>query len=136
MISADVYAAEATVVPGRRFRDIAAVQDYLDSLTASDWWSERFPGVTRIEAVPIRSSSVDAVGRPEMGRSAGVIGLTPRGRVELTVLHEVAHAVCPPAVGHGPLWVRTYLELAYRSMGTGTWSDLHRAFTEQCVDIG
>lgn len=28
-----------------------------------------------------------------------------------TVIHEVAHALCPPRTGHGPLWKRTVRQL-------------------------
>jgi putative metallohydrolase (TIGR04338 family) len=131
-----VYAAEATLDPGRTFGTIVQVQEYVDALCASDWWSERFPGVVRIEAVSIRSRCAQAVGRPEPERNAGVIGLTRVGRKELTVLHEVAHALCRPDTEHGPDWVRTYLELAYRIMGTDTWAALRGAFVGRSVDIG
>ena len=131
-----VYAAEATLDPGRAFGAVVQVQDYLDALCANDWWSERFPSVVRIEAVGIRSRCVEAVGRPDPDRNAGVIGVTAPGRKELIVLHEVAHVLCCPDAGHGPHWVRTYLELAYRLMGTKTWSMLRAAFLTRGVDIG
>ena len=131
-----VYGAETTLDPGRTFTAIAQVQEYVDALCACDWWSERFPGVVRIEAVGIRSRCVEAVGRPEPQRNAGVIGLTRDGRKELTVLHEVAHVLCRPDAGHGPDWARTYLELTYRVMGTDTWATLRSAFVARGVDIG
>jgi putative metallohydrolase (TIGR04338 family) len=131
-----VYAAEATLDPGRTFGAVGQVQDYVDALCANDWWSTRFPGVVRIEAVGIRSRCAEAVGRPEPERNAGVIGLTRDGRRELTVLHEVAHVVCRPDAEHGPDWARTYLELAYRVMGTDTWAALRSAFVTVGVDIG
>ena len=131
-----VYAAEATLDPSRALGTVVRVQEYLDALCASDWWSERFPGVVRIEVVGIRSSCVEAVGRPEPERNAGVIGVTPDGRNELTVLHEVAHVLCRPDAGHGPDWARTYLELAYRLMGTDAWAALRDAFVSRGVDIG
>ena len=136
MSAATVYVAESTLDPGRAFATIENVQAYLDTLCASDWWSERFPGLARIEAVGIRSRSVEGVGRPELERNAGVIGVTPVGRRELTVLHEVAHVVCRPSAGHGPEWARTYLEIVYRVMGTDTWTALRTAFVTRGVDIG
>ncbi len=131
-----VYAAETTLDPGRVFAAVVQVQDYLDALCANDWWSARFPSVVRIEAVGIRSRCVEAVGRPDPDRNAGVIGVTADGRKELIVLHEVAHVLCRPDAGHGPDWVRTYLELAYRLMGTETWAMLRAAFVTRGVDIG
>lgn len=131
-----VYAAEATLDPGRSFGAIVQVQGYLDALCASDWWSERFPRVVRIEVVGIRSRCTVAVGRPEPGRNAGIIGLTRDGRRELTVLHEVAHAVCRPDAGHDPDWARTYLELTYRVMGTEAWAALRGALIAGGVEIG
>lgn len=136
MSAETVYAAETTLDLGRAFGAIVQVQEYLDALCARDWWSERFPGVVRIEAVGIRSRCVEAVGRPEPERNAGVIGVTPDGRKELTVLHEVAHVLCRPDAGHGPDWARTYLELAYRLMGTAAWVALRDAFVTGGVDIG
>jgi putative metallohydrolase (TIGR04338 family) len=130
-----VYAAESTLDPGRAFETIERVQEYLDVLCTFDWWSERFPGVIRIEAVGIHSCCVEGVGRPELERNAGVIGVTPVGQKELTVLHEVAHAVCRPSAAHGPEWARTYLELTYRVMGTDTWLALRDAFVTREVGI-
>lgn len=131
-----VYAAENSLHPGQHFGDIAQVQEYVDALCSSDWWSERFPGVVRIEAVAIRSRCVDGVGRPEPEHNSGIIGLTRDGRKELTVLHEVAHAVCRPDAEHGPEWVRTYLELTYRVLGTDSWAALRDAFIARGVDLG
>jgi putative metallohydrolase (TIGR04338 family) len=131
-----VYAAETTLDPGRAFGTVVEIQDYLDALCANDWWNERFPGVVRIEAVGIRSRCVDGVGRPDPDRNAGVIGMTADGRKELIVLHEVAHVLCRPDAGHGPAWVRTYLELAYRLMGTEAWARLRTALVARGVDIG
>ena len=131
-----VYAAEATLDPGRAFGAISQVQRYLDALCASDWWGERFPGVVRIEAVGIRSRCVEAVGRPEPERNTGTIGITPDGRKELTTLHEVAHVVCRPDAGHGPEWVRTYLEIVYRLMGTEPWLALRDALVSRGINIG
>jgi putative metallohydrolase (TIGR04338 family) len=130
-----VYAAESTIDPGRAFETIDGVQEYLDVLCSFEWWSGRFPGVIRIEAVGIRSRCVEGVGRPELERNAGVIGVTRVGQKELTVLHEVAHAVCRPAAAHGPEWARTYLELTYRVMGADTWSALRDAFVTRGVGI-
>ena len=131
-----VYDAEATLDPGRAFDTIGKVQEYLDALCAGDWWSERFPGVVRIEAFRIRSRCVEGAGRSELDRNAGVIGLTRAGQRELTVLHEVAHAVCRPEVGHGPGWARAYLELTYRVIGTDSWVALRDALVTRGVDIG
>ena len=131
-----VYAAEATLDPGRTFGGIVQIQEYLDALCSSDWWSERFPRVVRIEAVGIRSPCVEGVGRPEAERNAGVIGLTRAGRKELTILHEVAHVLCRPEAAHGPEWTRTYLELAYRAIGSEAWAALRNAFVARGVDIG
>ena len=131
-----VYAAEATLDPGRAFGTIGQVQEYVDALCARDWWSERFPGVVRIEAVGIRSRCAVGAGRPEPERNAGVIGLTRDGRKELTVLHEVAHVLCRPDAAHGLEWARTYLELAYRVMGSDAWVALRAAFVAWGVDIG
>jgi putative metallohydrolase (TIGR04338 family) len=131
-----VYAAENTLDPGLAYDSVVQVQEYLDSLCATDWWTRRFPNVVRVEAVRIRSRCLEAVGRSEPERNSGVVGITTGGQRELTVLHEVAHVVCRPDARHGPAWARTYLELVYRVLGTETWAALRDAFLNRGVDIG
>jgi len=120
--------AEASVDQGMFFEDLSAVQSYLDALTASAWWEARFPSVARIEAAPIKSTTVAAVGMREAWRRAGVVGVTRRGMTETTLLHEAAHAVCGVGAGHGRQWARTYLELVFRKMGERAWRELRAAF--------
>lgn len=36
--------------------------------------------------------------------SHAYVTLNDRANVEDTIRHEIAHALCPPAAGHGPVW--------------------------------
>lgn len=46
---------------------------------------------------------------------------------EQTLLHEIAHALCGPDIGHGPLWRRTARRLGYtggRTLSGASMDDL------------
>jgi predicted metal-dependent hydrolase len=43
------------------------------------------------------------------------------------VLHELAHLLCPPEVGHGPRFADVLLTLVRHEMGFNAYADLHAA---------
>ena len=119
-----LYAAEAESISGlgTRWRRVADAQASLDRLICCAWFTERWPhclGVT-IErrargAVWSTCQRLDADG--PAGRSTeGVILLAGPLR-QPVVLHELAHLLLPPDVGHGPDFAETMLSLVRHEMG-------------------
>ena len=130
-----VYRAQARCTSGRAL-DVADVQAYVDRLTSSDWWDERYRQVVRVEVTTIaEDNEFNALGRADHDHGGGVIGLKASKPVsERTVLHEVAHTITPG--GHGPSWVRTFLELTYFVRGSDAYTELRTAFVAEGVDVG
>ena len=127
-----VYDAEEATSRGRQFANIEDVQAFVDSVTASDWWTESYPDVARIDVVKQRENS------PCIGTITGNIGkiaLNTYGFCERVILHEVAHTV-EPNVGHNGPWVRAHLNLTYRMRGSDAYMDLYNAYTAEGVDLG
>lgn len=136
-----VYAAQARCSAGAQL-SLEAAQAWMARVVNVDWWPERFPSVESIE-----------VGRMDhRQRWGGVSGFDPEcncGLIEVrdntserTLVHELAH-VCAQAElggdlggGHGPHFVRTYLELMYRLLGQEAWMQLREAMLAEGVDIG
>jgi len=125
-----VYTAEGRVSEGRRFMDHDAAQMFVDSLTASDWWTDCYPDVSRIDVVRQRENSPNVA-----STTSNKIGLNSYGLCERVILHEVAHIV-EPDVGHNGPWVRAFLNLTYRTMGSDSYMELYEAFTNEGVDLG
>jgi putative metallohydrolase (TIGR04338 family) len=107
-----VYASEEAALAGagKEFRNLREVRAYVDDLTASDWWADRWP---HIEAIP--------VSRTRSGRFSGY-AVEGSGEIRLgslrepVVLHEVAHVVTP-GTGHGPAFVDALLALVRERLG-------------------
>lgn len=118
---------------GRAFDSIEDVQQYVDALTASDWWT--FDHVRRVEVFALRPTHRSTAGCAVTAheKSAGAIHIAPSGMNESTVLHEVAHTVCHEGAGHGPKWVQAYQTLVYRVAGPQAYLVLHQAFQDAGV---
>lgn len=127
-----VYAAEGSALRGlgRRFGNVHAIQAYLDDLTSSDWWVDRWPDTPSIRVRRMRSEKWGGVAR---AKSAEII-ISYGSANEATVLHEVAHVVCGED-GHGPVFCFTLLDLVRREMGFHAYGSLASAFRRAgCLD--
>lgn len=127
----NVYSAENGLNHGRKFDSLHEVQDFVDSLTASDWWFA--PQIRRVEVSRLRSTKWAGVGNNCEECSAGSIALTTNGQDELTILHEVAHCITHKGGGHGPEWVQNYMKLVFHVMDAKAYPTLYAAFKNQGV---
>jgi len=129
-----VYRAEARCGHGEKFTSVESAQRYVHGLMASDWWTERnyslHIGQRDIEVLSVTGKW--SVANPE----ASVIGLSPNGLDEASVLHEVAHCVAHRDAGHQGPFVRTLLEITYLTRGVAAWTELQLALLAEGADIG
>jgi putative metallohydrolase (TIGR04338 family) len=119
-------------------------QDYVDHITSSIWWSDRCPiELTSITVVEVPDKDVggmasveDDCGRIVLGR-----GRVNANRVALSdpwvILHELAHLlVIDPSDGHhGPRFVRSYIDLVERYLGTDAAAELARQCQQANIRI-
>jgi putative metallohydrolase (TIGR04338 family) len=135
---AALYAAEAGCLDGqgRRWQRLADVQAYVDELTTSSWFFERWPWFVRCQIERRGSGSVwstcerlDRDG-PDGRATEGVILLAARSLTQPVVLHELGHLLLPPDSGHGPDFAQTLLTLVRREMGFVAFADLFEALRE------
>ena len=127
-----VYDAESTTALGRTFASIEDAQVFVDSITASDWWTDCYPDVVRVDVTKQRENS-PCIGTVE--GTVGIIALNSYGLCERVIIHEVAHTVEPKA-GHTGPWVRANLNITYRVRGSDAYMDLYNAYTAEGVDLG
>lgn len=132
---ARVYEAQCDVSRGVVFTNITAAQDYADALTATRWWTERYPEIVRLEVQAIRSTKWAGCSESDTDRNCGVIGLASSGLHESTLLHEAAHCVTPVESGHEWPFTRALLEITYLRRGTEAYQALREAFLRHGVDI-
>jgi putative metallohydrolase (TIGR04338 family) len=132
---ASLYVAEAETLDGRgrRWHRRAEVQAYVDTLIASAWFTERWPDLLRCTIERRGSGSVwstcdrlDASG-PGGAATEGVILLADGCLTQPVVLHELAHLLLPPHVGHGPVFAETLMTLVRHEMGFFAFADYYYA---------
>lgn len=131
----------------KRWEDFMPVAHYYGSLMATEWFSRRWPAFRELRLI-YRKGTRNAWGSPKFTISDGVvegsvtlghwaIGQHREGRNkeggEAVALHELAHAICPKAHWHSPLWARTYLELVKFRMGAAAGRTLKAGFDEHKV---
>lgn len=126
-----VYAAEAALRShGRRFKDVRAIQAYLDTLTGSDWWIDRYPTTPRVLASRMSSKRWAGVASAKDPHITIAYGSAE----EAVVLHEVAH-VLTPTEEHSPVFCFTLLDLVRENMGFHAYGALLSAFRSAgCLD--
>ena len=89
--------------------NIHSLRAWVDGITSSDWWRQRYPGVHSVEVKDGRRRR-RACGWREGTR--GTISLPRRSRQQSSILHELAHVVINNTVAaHGPMFVQHYLAL-------------------------
>jgi putative metallohydrolase (TIGR04338 family) len=128
-----IYLAEWAVDDSdRKFESIPAIQAFVDKLLAEAWTRRRF-GNRKVE---VR----DGRGRSRAGGSTqGWITLPKWARRDLTICHELAHALGPHharEAAHGPEFARRLLELVSHIMGEEAGARLRQRYTEARVKVG
>lgn len=129
---AALYAAEGRALAGvgLRWRRVADAQRYVDALLDRDWFGDRWPQLVRCtverRARGARWSTFQALDHdgPDGTATEGVLLVAPTGLDQPTVLHELAHLVCPPETGHAPPFARALLSLVRHEMGFFAYADL------------
>lgn len=134
----EVYAAERLVRKGRRFDSQAAIQRWVDEeIVDTPWWHERFPQVITIECPTVnRQGTSGSVGKLH-DDGVGQIEMHPNHWRELYVCHEIAHVTADAegSTAHDPIFMRHYLELVYRMMGSEVWMELRQSMIDHGVVI-
>lgn len=131
------YRAEWAVqntLPQKTFADHKELALWFRGIMESDWFQRRFPhfftltlkylpGSQAAYAGPIEqkgvrepSGYVEHVTRGRIVYSTWAMGVKGKGGGELTMLHELAHAIIPTAHRHDRRWVRVLLELVKHYM--------------------
>jgi putative metallohydrolase (TIGR04338 family) len=139
----EVAGSRITVPPERHFGDLPGVQRYVDAVLALDWVVRRWPGPA---AVPVtvreRRGATKAHYAFDPAAGRGTIAVPVRGfdsrwaLRELVVLHEIAHHLTSPDVGHGPDFTACLLALADGVMGAEIALLLRVAWADQGVPVG
>ena len=134
---AAVYAAEAATISrcGRKWSNVRGAQSYVDELVTSPWFFDRWPFLVRVtierRGSGARWSTFHALdtGGPGERPTEGVLLLAGPGYRQATVLHELAHLLAPPGVGHGPEFTEVLLELVRQEMGFFAYTELRAALS-------
>ena len=127
-----VYEAQAHVSVGATFTSYATAQDFANALTSSDWWGQAYPFIIAIE-VQDAPEGEPATGRYDESLRVAVVQI-PRSMLnERVMLHEVAHAIAPEGSGHNARWVREFMALMSRALGSDRYLELFNAFKEHSV---
>jgi len=130
----NVYMAQEYVSKGRFFTSYEDAQIFADSLTSSSWWGEAYPFIVRIEIQDAPEGEPATGAYDEDVRVA--VAQIPRSMLcERTLLHEVAHAIAPVEAGHNKRWVREFMTLMYRALGSDRYLELFQAFTNHNVEM-
>lgn len=130
----------------KRWDDFLQVAHYLGTLMETEWFGRRWPDFRELRVI-YRKKKRNACAGPKLSASTGVmegsmtlsrwaIGDNPGKRKdggEAVILHELAHAICPRAHQHSPLWARTYLELVHFRMGAASADLLKKGYDEHKV---
>lgn len=132
---AALYAAEDETIAhlGVRWRRCGDAQAYLDRLIASAWFFEHWPGFLRCRVARRGAGSRWSTcerfdtGEPAEAGTGGVILVADGCLTQPVVLHELAHLLLPPDVGHHPAFAETLLTLVRREMGFFAFADLSNA---------
>jgi putative metallohydrolase (TIGR04338 family) len=132
---AALYAAETRAIDraGLRWRRLAHAQAYLDDLVSSAWFFDRWPTLLRctVERRGARSvwstcHHLDHDG-PGATTTEGVILVADGSLAQPVVLHELAHLVVAPGIGHGPAFAETLLTLVRHEMGFFAFAEYYEA---------
>jgi putative metallohydrolase (TIGR04338 family) len=129
-----VYAAERLMGDGSLFSSLAAVQEWIDEILASDWWKKRFPKITKIIALDGRGRNNGIAGHLAGHPGIGYVRLPKATRHRLYILHEMAHVAQPQwTAWHGKHFCRVFMALVRRWMGRETAHALRNAFRRSVV---
>jgi putative metallohydrolase (TIGR04338 family) len=128
-----VYAAEREVFPdsftdSRKEMSVPEVQRYVNDLLREHWsrrrWGNRQVAVT------------DGRGRRQAVSMGGEIRLPAWARDPITILHELAHELCPREEWHGAIFTRTLLELVGHKLGKDAQDRLRAAYRKHHAKVG
>ncbi len=108
-----LYDAERGAPTGEWLTEPEATR-YVRRVIAQPWFHVRYPVVRHVE---VKFVSGERSRGGHLGDGIGAVELVPSGRQELSLIHELAHAVTAATYGsdaHDPLYVRVFLELLAR----------------------
>lgn len=124
----------------------SGVQRYVDDVTSSDWFVERFGRGGVIGTPKVSLAALSVAGKYEIGTKNGV-GYSrlsmDKGysQAEPVILHELAHyataiSANKPYAGHGVEFARNYVYMAGKVMGPEYAAGLESSYREAGVPIG
>ena len=124
-----VYKAEDNVLMpiARRFSTFKEVEQFVENLTASEWWHKTFPDAPLHVIVEQRSATAAFSVSHE---NVIAIANNPNHRTSAVVLHELAH-VASRTGDHGPIFREALLKLVRHEMGYYAYIDLRNEYREQ-----
>lgn len=131
-----VYAAEVGLPSGREFTSLKEIQQWVDDLRETWWWTSRYARVERVEVGPGRKNSQKSVGWFEKLKYAGRIEMQRCHWNVRDVTHELAHVISiamHESKAHDPWFAREYINLTYLISGEQTWRQLATAFDRHGV---
>jgi putative metallohydrolase (TIGR04338 family) len=122
------------------------VQSYVNDVTSSDWFVERFGSGGVIGTPKVSLGAISVAGKYEIGTKNGV-GYSrlsmDKGysQAEPVILHELAHyataiSANKPYAGHGLEFARNYVYMASKVMGPEYAAGLESSYREGGVPIG
>jgi hypothetical protein len=135
----DVYEAEAVLGKGHRFESIKEMQDHVDSLVDSWWWTAFY---SKVERVIIHQSD----GPTSFAMIASVPSVNPIKQIAMfppqwhmrTLSHELAHVFAHAlhtSGSHDPWFARERLVTTYCMMGSDAYSELWSSFIRHGIEV-
>jgi len=106
--------------------DVADLQKYVDSITSSKWFIDKF----NYNSIKVK----DGRGRRSACATKYYIKLPVWSRYKLCILHEVAHTITPyNYAGHGREFANNFLVLVRHFMGKEPYFELKSLFKQHRV---
>jgi len=130
----EVYAAELVAFEGTELEVVESfevIAAFAQTLVTGAWWSAG-PIVVRRARHDARTSTTRS------GRAGGVTEIRLSGPqcTRATAVHELAHVVAGPAVGHGPEFRRAHVDVATVAFGAERAGWLADAYTAARLHLG
>jgi hypothetical protein len=117
------------------------VRAFVESLLAAPWWSG---GPVRVTAARRDASSSttrtstprDSAARSPAYGAVAEIRLAATQCTRATAVHELAHVLAGPAVGHGAVFRRGHVDLAVAAFGVERGGWLAEAYAAAGLELG
>lgn len=132
----NLYKSEIVLVgKSKKFNSLNEIQEYLDEITHSQWWKEKFP---QLQVLMKPCTHNQKRGYAKYGFEQPVITIPEFNWFEYYIIHELTHCLVYKHASmfhahHGRLFCRLYLELVYNLLGAQAFGNFYKSMLRHGV---